>query len=328
LHRVARDAFLRRRVRSTVTMTSDPANSMRCAGVALLIFGILGGIVSPTGPLWAFIIGCMTVCCIEPGEAGMRKKAPCVRGLSIAGIVLSSLSLIGFIIFGAWLLSAGELACEITRGIYDCPWNRLRRLGQVDGPLLDAKHFTQEIASPGLGRVLSEGYCASGCPEEWKNDGWCDTGCNNAACNFDEGDCDGVPDYDASCPTDCATHMQGNGVCDYQCYSMQCNYDYGDCDSDPMLPDHCDPMHHAVDAVCGWVTGLGAFVIAYPGMLQIIYIIFFSIMVCRANELHNSSQSLDMSGVVMTSTTGTPSVEGVTVAVETPDATPFKTSPV
>ena len=257
-------------------MTSDPANGMRSAGVVLLIFGILGGIVSPTGPLWAFIIGCMTVCCIEPGEAGMRKKAPCVRGLSIAGIVLSSLSLIGFIIFGAWLLSAGELACEITRGIYDCPWNRLRRLGQVDGPLLDAKHFTQEIASPGLGRVLSEGYCASGCPEEWKNDGWCDTGCNNAACNFDEGDCDGVPDYDASCPTDCATHMQGNGVCDYQCYSMQCNYDYGDCDSDPMLPDHCDPMHHAVDAVCGWVTGLGAFVIAYPGMLQIIYIIFFS----------------------------------------------------
>jgi len=242
--------------------------------------------------------------------------------------VLSLLSLIGFIIFGSWLLSAGELACEITRGNYDCPWYRLRRLGQVDGPLLDAKHFTQEIASPGLGRVLSEGYCASGCPEEWKNDGWCDTGCNNAACNFDEGDCDGVPDYDASCPTDCATHMQGDGVCDHQCYSMQCNYDDGDCDGDPMHPDHCDPMHHVVDAVCGWVTGVGAFVIAYPGMLQIIYIILFSIMVCRANELQNSSQSPDMSGVVMTSTTGTPSVEGVTVAVETPDATPFKTSPV
>ena len=61
-------------------MVSDPARGMRCAGIVLLIFGILGLIVSPTGPLWAFIVGCMTVCCVEPGSAGMRKQAPCVRG--------------------------------------------------------------------------------------------------------------------------------------------------------------------------------------------------------------------------------------------------------
>ena len=78
---------------------------MRCAGVVLLVFGILGGIASPTGPLWAFIVGCMLVCC-APGPEGMRKQAPCARCLSITGIVFSALSLVLFVAI------AGALATE------------------------------------------------------------------------------------------------------------------------------------------------------------------------------------------------------------------------
>jgi hypothetical protein len=31
--------------------------------------------------------------------------------------------------------------------------------------------------------------CATGCPASWPGDGWCDATCNNAACEFDDGDC-------------------------------------------------------------------------------------------------------------------------------------------
>lgn len=32
--------------------------------------------------------------------------------------------------------------------------------------------------------------CAAGCPDSWINNGQCDSACNNAACNYDGGDCD------------------------------------------------------------------------------------------------------------------------------------------
>lgn len=32
-------------------------------------------------------------------------------------------------------------------------------------------------------------WCAVGCPDDWRGDGHCDAGCNNAACDYDWGDC-------------------------------------------------------------------------------------------------------------------------------------------
>jgi hypothetical protein len=35
------------------------------------------------------------------------------------------------------------------------------------------------------------GECAPGCPDNWIDDGMCDSACENYACNYDGGDCDG-----------------------------------------------------------------------------------------------------------------------------------------
>jgi hypothetical protein len=35
-----------------------------------------------------------------------------------------------------------------------------------------------------------EDYCAAGCPWGWVGDGYCDDDCNNADCDWDDGDCD------------------------------------------------------------------------------------------------------------------------------------------
>ena len=72
--------------------------------------------------------------------------------------------MIGVVVTGAWLLTAGDLAVydymDAVYYDYHCPWDQMRRsLAQVDGSP-HVKHFTQEIESPGLGRVLSEGYSA------------------------------------------------------------------------------------------------------------------------------------------------------------------------
>ena len=38
-----------------------------------------------------------------------------------------------------------------------------------------------------VGKVSAD--CAYGCHNNWPGDGWCDSACNNAACNYDDGDC-------------------------------------------------------------------------------------------------------------------------------------------
>ena len=35
----------------------------------------------------------------------------------------------------------------------------------------------------------ADNSCSAGCPDEWVNDGMCDTACNVEACNFDGSDC-------------------------------------------------------------------------------------------------------------------------------------------
>jgi len=280
----------------------DPASSMRCAGIVLLIFGVLGGMFNPSGPLWAFIVGCMLVCCAESGEAGMRKQAGCARGLSIAGIVLSSISLIICVAIGAWLLSAGDLVCGIADDYYSeyCS----RRLGQVDVRL---EPFTgKHIPSSGLGRVLQQCYC----PDGWQGDGMCDVSCNSAECNFDGGDCVGDS---GACSASCPDYWRGDGMCDSECNSNGCEFDDGDCDG-------CTSQRNAVNTACNWVTGVGAFIIAYPAILHIIYIVAFSVVVCRSNDLERRPMTTTNQGVTMTSS------QPVAYDVPTAQAVPVATA--
>ena len=38
-----------------------------------------------------------------------------------------------------------------------------------------------------VGKVSAD--CTQGCYDNWRGDGWCDSACDNAACNYDDGDC-------------------------------------------------------------------------------------------------------------------------------------------
>ncbi|CAE7258007.1 Gnptab [Symbiodinium natans] len=65
--------------------------------------------------------------------------------------------------------------------------------------------------------------CATGCYSSWRGDGECDSSCNNAACNYDDGDCN------QECADGCHSHWRGDSECDSVCNNAQCNYDDGDC---------------------------------------------------------------------------------------------------
>jgi hypothetical protein len=76
-----------------------------------------------------------------------------------------------------------------------------------------------------------DGQCAPGCYASWLGDGDCDSACNNAACNYDDGDCkeccskcnwcQPYDDCHGSSPDswDCCASSCGMGClsCDYQC---------------------------------------------------------------------------------------------------------------
>ena len=64
--------------------------------------------------------------------------------------------------------------------------------------------------------------CASGCENSYLNDGHCDSACNNAPCNWDDGDCN-------QCAAGCENSYLNNGHCDYVCNNYACDYDGGDC---------------------------------------------------------------------------------------------------
>jgi hypothetical protein len=67
--------------------------------------------------------------------------------------------------------------------------------------------------------------CATGCPDDWLGDGYCDDTCNNADCNYDLGDCGGGWE----CAPGCTKDMLANGSCDGVCNVAECYYDFGDC---------------------------------------------------------------------------------------------------
>ena len=66
------------------------------------------------------------------------------------------------------------------------------------------------------------------CAPDWPGDGYCDYACNNAACDWDGGDCD--DDTSATCSNIfCSSSQLGHGTCDYFCSGPVCYYDNGDC---------------------------------------------------------------------------------------------------
>ena len=101
------------------------------------------------------------------------------------------------------------------------------------------------------------------CVSSWISDGWCDSVNNNAACNYDGGDCCsstcvsssytcGVAGYDCrGYPSStCYSSWQGDGECDDNlgCNTRATNYDGGDCCS-PYTSDCYDCSQD------GWYCG-------------------------------------------------------------------------
>jgi len=79
------------------------------------------------------------------------------------------------------------------------------------------------------------------CPSSWLSDGTCDSSCNNAACNYDAGDCSGTsappppsPSPPSSSTCSCPSSWLSDGMCDSSCNNAACNYDAGDCSGSGM----------------------------------------------------------------------------------------------
>jgi len=93
-------------------------------------------------------------------------------------------------------------------------------------------------------------YCAAGCQTSWIGDGTCDSACDNAACDYDEGDCD-------LCASGCEDSYLNDGHCDTVCNNYPCNHDGGDC-TIPISPDTgyscpCGDISYEWDAEdCVW----------------------------------------------------------------------------
>jgi len=303
-------------------MGADPEQGLRCAGMWLLVMGILGGVILPSGSLWAFIVGCMLTCCAS-GETGLRKQISCARCLSITGIVFCAISIIAAVIFGAYIMTAQGLFCGVYMQAIDahCAGIGARRLlfPSDVGVTPDVKHLSAGMLphknllhgieyddeKPTLGgRVLSE--CASGCLDSWKGDGMCDSVCNNAECNYDNGDCDGGTSG-TSCSTGCPDSFLGDGFCDSNCNNADCNYDNGDCTgSEPSggnggtPQQQCEAARLSMELGCGWLTGLGLAVLLIPTIYDVIYIIAFSYVLIRSGQLERQPAGAH-GGVVMSS---------------------------
>lgn len=91
--------------------------------------------------------------------------------------------------------------------------------------------------------------CASGCPLNWLNDGFCDKACNSSRCLWDGGDClnNTIPtntqanNSDISqksnvhpfyCASNCLTNWLGDSSCDQVCNNTNCAFDMADCGVD------------------------------------------------------------------------------------------------
>ncbi|XP_076015050.1 N-acetylglucosamine-1-phosphotransferase subunits alpha/beta [Genypterus blacodes] len=108
--------------------------------------------------------------------------------------------------------------------------------------------------------------CAEGCPGSWIKDGYCDKACNNSACDWDGGDCQGAGTNGrfvagvgigghgavgvhpwqfagglagtSYCNQGCANSWLADKFCDQACNVLACGFDVGDCGQ-----DHFDQLH-------------------------------------------------------------------------------------
>ncbi|KAA0721026.1 N-acetylglucosamine-1-phosphotransferase subunits alpha/beta [Triplophysa tibetana] len=99
--------------------------------------------------------------------------------------------------------------------------------------------------------------CAEGCPGSWIKDGYCDKACNNSACDWDGGDCQGAVGGSrfgggggsvigggqpwqfagglgglgglSFCNQGCANSWLADKFCDQACNVLACGFDVGDC---------------------------------------------------------------------------------------------------
>ena len=60
-------------------------------------------------------------------------------------------------------------------------------------------------------------------PHKWQ-DGYCDSACNKAVCNYDGGDCNQLCDFD-----ECDYTMWTNNECDEECFNYDCGFDFCSC---------------------------------------------------------------------------------------------------
>ncbi|TRY57871.1 hypothetical protein DNTS_017664 [Danionella cerebrum] len=102
--------------------------------------------------------------------------------------------------------------------------------------------------------------CAEGCPGSWIKDGYCDKACNNSACDWDGGDCQGTAGSSrfggaggsvigggqpwqfagglgglgtmSFCNQGCANSWLADKFCDQACNVQACGFDVGDCGQD------------------------------------------------------------------------------------------------
>ncbi|XP_016134365.1 N-acetylglucosamine-1-phosphotransferase subunits alpha/beta [Sinocyclocheilus grahami] len=112
--------------------------------------------------------------------------------------------------------------------------------------------------------------CAEGCPGSWIKDGYCDKACNNSACDWDGGDCQGTAGSSrfggvggavigggqpwqfgggglgglggvSFCNQGCANSWLADKFCDQACNVLACGFDVGDCGQ-----DNFDQLHRVV----------------------------------------------------------------------------------
>eukprot|EP01006_Ploeotia_vitrea_P035381 TRINITY_DN65862_c8_g7_i1.p1 TRINITY_DN65862_c8_g7~~TRINITY_DN65862_c8_g7_i1.p1 ORF type:complete len:670 (+),score=359.77 TRINITY_DN65862_c8_g7_i1:135-2144(+) len=93
------------------------------------------------------------------------------------------------------------------------------------------------------GNMQTEAYC----PSRWKGDGWCDAGCNNAANNYDNGDC---------CPGTCTgRRTYPCGIRGYDCKSgarssgRQCLFLHGLGEEGPNVWQSSSPASSSITGV-------------------------------------------------------------------------------
>eukprot|EP01054_Gregarina_sp_Poly1_P009149 Gregarina_sp_Poly_1__9148@NODE_561_length_7528_cov_34_720949_g441_i0_p4_GENE_NODE_561_length_7528_cov_34_720949_g441_i0NODE_561_length_7528_cov_34_720949_g441_i0_p4_ORF_typecomplete_len370_score26_28Notch/PF00066_17/2_2e06Notch/PF00066_17/2e07Notch/PF00066_17/4_1e09Notch/PF00066_17/3e08Notch/PF00066_17/5_3e08Notch/PF00066_17/0_0012_NODE_561_length_7528_cov_34_720949_g441_i032944403 len=94
--------------------------------------------------------------------------------------------------------------------------------GIIAGPHFQENNILPAPTSVALaaGRI----QCKETCLHQMKGDGWCNTECAEADCDFDNGDCEGW------CAPDCKKEWLGDKWCDKDCFREECQWDQGDCD--------------------------------------------------------------------------------------------------